>query len=433
MEVLFSLIAMLAILFTLLGLGVWVAVSIFVAALIGLQVFTSVPALVVLPRVVWGSLDSFVLTALPLFIFMGELLIRTRLSNQMFNGLAPWLGFLPGKLLHVNVVASTIFAAISGSSVATAATIGKINIPQLRDRGYEERLVLGSLAGAGTLGFLIPPSIVMIIYGVLAEVSIGRLFIAGVIPGLLLGTLFMTYIAVASVIWPEVVPSAKESYTWRARFIGLAQLLPSGLLILAVLGSIYLGYATPTESAAIGVTGAALIALAYRTLSWSGFLQAVRGTIQTTCMIGFIIAGAALFSTTMGYVGLPRLMTEWVGGQEMSRYLLIAGMVVAYLMLGMFLEGSSMLLITLPIVLPMIIAAGFDPLWFGIFLVLLIEAAQITPPVGFNLFVLQEISGRPIGVVAIAAVPFFLCILGLVVLITIFPQVVSFLPSLMVR
>lgn len=420
-------------LLALLGLSIWIAIAIFAVALAGLQLFTVTPALQVLPRIMWGSTNSFVLVSLPLFIFMGELLLRTRVAEKMFDGLSAWLTFLPGRLLHTNVVASTIFAAVSGSSAATAATIGKINIHELSRRGYDEKVVVGSLAGAGTLGFLIPPSIVMIIYGVLAQVSIGQLFIAGVLPGVLLAAGFMLYLVAVALLRPSSIPSLVESYGWRDRASALLDLLPVSLLILAVLGAIYLGYATPTESAAVGVTGAFLLGAFYRSLSWEGIGQAVMGTVRTTSMIGLIIAAAAVLSSATGYLGLPRALSDWVTAQDLSPYALIAFLILVYVLLGLFLEGVSMIVITLPIVLPLVTAAGFESLWFGIFLVLMIEAAQITPPVGFNLYVLQGISGRPIQFVARGAFPFFLIILGVAIVITLWPQIVLFLPAQMVR
>lgn len=419
------------VLFLLLGLSVWVAISLFLTALFAISAFASPPAIKVLSSIAWNAADSWALVALPLFIYMGELLLRTRLSEKMFDGLAPWLGRLPGGLLHVNVAASTLFAAISGSSAATAATIGKINIPELRKRGYDERLVVGSLAGAGTLGFLIPPSLVMIIYGVLADVSIGRLFIAGIIPGLLLALGFMGYLAVVGYVRPELAPRSQERHTLAERLAGLLDLLPVTLLILAVLGSIYTGMATPTESAAIGVVGALVLALAYRTLTWASFVEATLGAVRTTSMIGLIVAGASVLTTAMGYVGIPRAVAEMIAAMHLSPYALVVVLALFYIVLGFFLDGISMIVVTLPIVLPLIKAAGFSPLWFGIFLVLMVEAAQITPPVGFNLFVIQGISGRPISFVARAALPFFLILMALAALITLWPEIALYLPGRM--
>jgi C4-dicarboxylate transporter DctM subunit len=417
-------------LFGLLGLSVWVFVSLLVVAVAGIHLFTSIPVLGVLGNIVWNSTDSWSLAALPLFIFMGELLFRTRVSERLFEGISPWIGALPGGLLHTNIVASSLFAAISGSSVATTATIGKINIPELRRRGYSERLALGSLAGAGTLGFLIPPSIVMIIYGVLAEVSIGRLFISGILPGILLALAFMLFLAVMGLVNPGEAPRSGP-YTWPQRLWGLVDIFPVVLLILAVLGSIYMGLATPTESAAVGVLGALVLSLLYRTFTLRGFWQALLGSVRTTCMIGMIVATAAVLSTAMGYLGIPRTLASWVGGMDLSPYMLFVVLALFYLLLGLFLDGISIIVITLPITLPMVTAVGYSPLWFGIYLVLMVEAAQVTPPVGLNLFVLSGISGRPIGFIALAALPFFFILLLITALITVFPGIVLYLPSLM--
>ncbi len=431
MSTLTALTVLLPLLLALLGLSIWVAVSLFLLALTALQFFSSTPPLNILATIGWNSTNSWALVALPLFIFMGEILLRTKISERMFQGLTPWVGKLPGGLAHINVIASTLFAAVSGSSAATAATIGKITIPELKRRGYDDGLVLGSLAGAGTLGFLIPPSLVMIIYGVLAQVSIGQLFIGGILPGLLLGLSFMAYIVVISLLNPKLTPKTQEVYSWGDRLRGLLGLLPVTLLILAVLGSIYLGFATPTESAAVGVVGSLLLALAYRTLSWEGFREAVLGAVRTTCMIGLIVAGAAVLATAMGFLGIPRALAQSITAMNLSPYALITVLTLFYILLGFFLDGISMIVVTLPITLPLIIAAGFSPLWFGIFLVLMVEAAQVTPPVGFNLFVIQGVSTKSIGFIARAAFPFFLILLGLAALLTLFPQIVLFLPNKM--
>lgn len=430
MDPLLTVVILLGVLFLLLGLSVWVFVSLFSVALVSIVMFTSTPPLRILGNIAWNASDSWALVALPLFIFMGELLLRTRISERMFDGLSPWLAWLPGRLLHTNVVASTIFAAVSGSSAATAATIGKINIPELRKRGYDDDLILGSLAGAGTLGFLIPPSLVMIIYGVLAEVSIGQLFIAGVIPGLMLAGGFMLYLIYAGLRWPEKAP-AGDTYTWADRMRGVVDLLPVTLLILMVLGSIYMGYATPTESAAIGVLGSLLLALAYRSLTLESFKQAVLGSVRTTSMIGLIIAGASLLSTAMGFLGIPTALAQWIATLGLSKYMLIVVIAIFYIILGFFLDGISMIVITLPITLPLVIQAGFSPLWFGIFLVLMVEAAQVTPPVGFNLFVIQGVAGAPIMKVARAAFPFFAILMGMATVLTAWPEIVLFLPRFM--
>ena len=418
-------------LFILLGLSIWVAISLFLMAMSAIFLFTSTPPLNILATIGWNSVNNWALVALPLFIYMGELLIKTRISEKMFEGLSPWLGKLPGGLLHVNVVASAIFAAVSGSSAATAATVGKITVPELKERGYDDSLALGSLGGAGTLGFLVPPSLVMIIYGVLAGVSIGQLFIAGIIPGILLALGFMAYLGAVSLARPAMTPDDLGDYTWQQRLNGLWDLLPVVLLIVFVLGSIYVGIATPTESAALGVVGALLLALVYRTLTWRGFVDATLGAVRTTCMIGFIVAGAQVLATALAFLGLPEALAQWIASLDLASYALIGVLVVFYILLGYFLDGISMIVVTLPITLPLIETAGFSSLWFGIFLVLMVETAQITPPVGFNLFVIQGISKHSIGFVAKAAFPFFLILLGLTALITLFPGIVMFLPGQM--
>ena len=430
MDVIWITVLLVAVLLLLLGLSIWVFAALLLVAVGSIHIFTGVPVLGVLGNITWNATDSWSLAALPLFIFMGELLFRTRVSERLFEGISPWLGSLPGGLLHTNVVASSLFAAISGSSVATAATIGKITVPELRRRNYNERLALGSLAGAGTLGFLIPPSIVMIIYGVLAEVSIGRLFIGGILPGLMLGGAFMLFLAAVGLARPDLAPRP-GGYSWAGRLKGLLGILPVALLIMAVLGSIYAGVATPTESAAIGVLGALLLSFGYRTFSLRGLRDAVLGSVRTTCMIGMIVAAAAVLSTAMGYLGIPRTLASWVAGMDLSPYVLIVVLSLFYLMLGLFLDGISMIVVTLPITLPMVTAVGFEPLWFGIFLVLMVEAAQVTPPVGLNLFVISGISGRSVGFIAVAALPFFLILLLVTALVTIVPEIVLYLPAQM--
>jgi tripartite ATP-independent transporter DctM subunit len=430
MDLIWVIVILVALLFLLLGLSVWVFGALLSVAVVGIHAFTGIPALGVLGNIVWNSTNSWPLVALPLFIFMGEILFRTRVSEQLFNGLSPLLGRLPGGLLHTNVVGSGIFAAISGSSVATTATIGRITIPELKRRNYSERLALGSMAGAGTLGFLIPPSIVMIIYGVLAEVSIGQLFIAGILPGILLALAFMFFIGVAGALRPDLAPRT-ERYNWALRLKGLLGILPVALLILVVLGSIYGGFATPTEAAAIGVLGALLLSFGYRTFSLKGLAEALLGTVRTTSMIGMIVAAAATLSTAMGFLGIPRALASWIAGMELSPYLLFIMLGLFYILLGMFLDGISMIVVTLPITLPMVVAVGYEPLWFGIFLVLMVEVAQITPPVGLNLFVLAGISGKSIGFIAIAALPFFFILLLITALVAVFPEIVLFLPAQM--
>jgi C4-dicarboxylate transporter, DctM subunit len=415
-------------LFLFLGSGIWVAVSLLAVGFVGMALFTTAPIGRVMATSVWGASASWTLTALPLFIWMGEILFRTRLSEDMFRGLAPWVDRLPGRLMHVNIVGSGIFAAVSGSSAATAATIGKMTIPELSRRGYAERMMIGSLAGAGTLGLMIPPSIVMIVYGVSAEVSIARLFIAGVLPGILLILLFMGYVVVWALVNPEATPSEATRMTLRERVANSLLLVPVVLLIAAVIGSIYGGIATATEAAAYGVVGALILALASRSLSWGAFVESLLSATRTSCMIAFILAGAAFLTIAMGYTGIPRALAEWIGSLGLSPYALLAALTAFFIVLGCFVDGISMVVLTTSVILPIVEGAGIDLLWFGIYLVLVVEMAQITPPVGFNLFVLQGLTGRDILYIARAALPFFILLLAAVVIITIFPELVTFLP-----
>jgi tripartite ATP-independent transporter DctM subunit len=400
-------------------------------AWIGMQLFTSRPAGDAMAVAIWGSASSWTLTALPLFVWMGEILFRTRLSSDMFRGLAPWMQALPGRLLHVNVVGCTIFAAVSGSSAATCATIGKMSLPELARRGYPDGISIGSLAGAGTLGLLIPPSIIMIVYGVAADVSIAQLFIAGVVPGILLALLFSGYLVVWALRNPGLVPPADAPLPLRAKLVESRHLIPVVLLIAAVLGSIYGGIATPTEAAAVGVVGALVVSAAQGSLTWQSFKDSLFGGTRLFCMIALILAGAAFLTLSMGYIGLPRHLAEWIGGLGLEPWQLLLALMAFYIVLGCFLDGISMVVLTMGVIMPTVTAAGIDPLWFGIFIVIVVEMAQITPPVGFNLFVLQGMTGRDIGWVARAAFPFFLLMIAAVVLIWAFPGLVTALPQQM--
>jgi tripartite ATP-independent transporter DctM subunit len=432
MEALIALALVLA-LFVLLGAGVWIGIAILGVAWLAMEIFTQRPAGDALALTVWGSLSSWTLTALPLFIWMGEILLRTRLSEGLFRGLAPWLQRLPGRLLHTNIIGCTVFAAVSGSSAATCATIGKITLPELERRGYPERIAIGSLAGAGTLGLLIPPSIIMIVYGVATDVSIGKLFIAGVIPGLLLATLFMGYTVLWSLRHPRAIPAADLRLSIGERLAEARHLIPVMLLILAVLGSIYAGFATATEAASLGVAGALVLAAAQRTLSWASFRDSLMGATRLYCMIALILAGSSFLSLAMGFIGLPRQLAEGIGALGLSPFELILLLMVFFIILGCFLDGISMVVLTMAVLLPTLQAAGIDLLWFGIFIVIVVEMAQITPPVGFNLFVIQGMTGRQINTIAIAALPYFLMMLVAVLLIFTFPQLVTWLPSQMMR
>jgi tripartite ATP-independent transporter DctM subunit len=432
MEALIALALVLA-LFVLLGAGVWIGIAILGVAWLAMEIFTQRPAGDALALTVWGSLSSWTLTALPLFIWMGEILLRTRLSEGLFRGLAPWLQRLPGRLLHTNIIGCTVFAAVSGSSAATCATIGKITLPELERRGYPEHIAIGSLAGAGTLGLLIPPSIIMIVYGVATDVSIGKLFIAGVIPGLLLAALFMGYTVLWSLRHPRAIPAADLRLSIGERLAEARHLIPVMLLILAVLGSIYAGFATATEAASLGVAGALVLAAAQRTLSWESFRDSLMGATRLYCMIALILAGSSFLSLSMGFIGLPRQLAEGIGALGLSPFELILLLMVFFIILGCFLDGISMVVLTMAVLLPTLQAAGIDLLWFGIFIVIVVEMAQITPPVGFNLFVIQGMTGRQINTIAIAALPYFLMMLVAVLLIFTFPQLVTWLPSQMMR
>jgi len=422
---------LIATLFVILGSGVWVGLTLSGVAWIGMQLISSRPAGDAMAVTIWGSSSSWTLTALPLFVWMGEILFRTRLSQDMFRGLAPWMQSLPGRLLHVNVVGCTIFAAVSGSSAATCATIGKMSLPELKERGYPDGISIGSLAGAGTLGLLIPPSIIMIVYGVSAEVSIAQLFVAGVLPGIMLGVLFSGYLAFWALRHPDQVPPADAPMSLGAKLRESRYLIPVVLLIAAVLGSIYAGIATATEAAALGVLGALLISAAQGSLNWQTFRDSLLGGTRLYCMIALILAGAAFLTLAMGYIGLPRHLAEWIATLGLSQWQLLLALMLFYIVLGCFLDGISMIVLTMGVILPTIQKAGIDPLWFGIFVVLVVEMAQITPPVGFNLFVLQGMTGREIGWIAKVTLPFFFLLMAAVALIYVFPQIVTFLPQQM--
>ncbi|RVT49764.1 TRAP transporter large permease [Rubrivivax albus] len=418
-------------LFLILGSGVWIGLTLSGVAWIGMQLFSSRPAGDAMAVTIWGSASSWTLTALPLFVWMGEILFRTRLSNDMFRGLAPWMQALPGRLLHTNVVGCTIFAAVSGSSAATVATIGKMSLPELKRRGYPDAIVVGSLAGAGTLGLLIPPSIIMIVYGVTAEVSIAQLFVAGVLPGLMLGALFSGYLGLWSLLNPGRIPPADGGLTLAGKLKESRHLIPVLLLIAAVLGSIYGGIATATEAAALGVVGALLISATQGSLTWATFRESLLGGVRLYCMIALILAGAAFLTLAMGYIGLPRHLAEWIGGLGLAPWQLLLALAGFYILLGCFLDGISMVVLTMGVILPTVQAAGIDLIWFGIFIVIVVEMAQITPPVGFNLFVLQGMTGRDIAWIARVTFPFFaLMVLGCALVYWV-PEIVTWLPAQM--
>ena len=418
-------------LFLILASGVWIGLTLSGVAWIGMQLFSSRPAGDAMSVTIWGSSSSWTLTALPLFIWMGEILFRTRLSQDMFKGLAPWMQALPGRLLHTNVVGCAIFAAVSGSSAATCATIGKMSLPELNKRGYPEIMSVGSLAGAGTLGLLIPPSIIMIVYGVTADVSISQLFIGGVIPGILLASIFSAYIAVWSLANATLIPPADAPMTFAQKLHESRNLIPVVILIAAVLGSIYSGIATATEAAGLGVLGSLILSAVQGTMTWATFRDSLMGGTRLYCMIALILAGAAFLTLSMGYIGLPRHLAEWIATLGLSKFQLILALTAFYVVLGCFLDGISMVVLTMGVIMPTVQKAGIDPLWFGIFIVIVVEMAQVTPPVGFNLFVMQGMTGRSIVYIARAAFPFFLLMVAMVVLLYAFPQIVTFLPQQM--
>ncbi|NKB61799.1 MAG: TRAP transporter large permease subunit [Gammaproteobacteria bacterium] len=421
----------LTVLFLFLGSGVWVAASLIGVAAIGMLLFTTRPVGDAMATTIWGASSSWTLTALPLFIWMGEILFRTKLSENLFKGLTPLLARLPGGLLHVNIAGCTIFAAISGSSAATVATVGKMSIPELRQRQYPEKMIIGTLAGAGTLGLLIPPSITLIIYGVTVNESIAQLFIAGVFPGLMLAALFMGYVAVWGLFSGKGEGESVKKHNGRLKDV--LQLLPILFLISAVMGSIYAGIATATEAAVLGVVGALLLSALQRSLTRKSFMEALLGATKTSAMIAFILAGSTFLSLTMGFTGLPRTLAEWIGGLSLSPWMLIFALMVFYIILGCFLDGISSVVLTMAVIEPLVRQAGFDMIWFGIFLMVVVEMAQITPPVGFNLFVLQGMTGKDMAFIARAAAPMFFLMVIAVVILALFPQIATFLPEAMSR
>ena len=416
-----------------LGTGIWVAISMIGVSAIGMMLFTSRPVGDAMATTIWGTSSSWTLTALPLFVWMGEILFRTKLSENLFKGLSPWMQKLPGGLIHVNVVGCALFAAISGSSAATVATGGKMSIPELRKRKYPEKLLLGSLAGSGTLGLLIPPSIILIIYGVAVQESIAKLFIAGIIPGIMIALIFMSYVIIWSSLNKEKMPKITENFTFFQKLKRSKQLLPVIILILGVIGSIYSGIATATEAASLGVVGALLLSYFQKSLNIKTFKSSLLGATKTSCMIAFILAGSTFLSLAMGFTGLPRNLAIWIESMSLSPYVLIFVLMIFYIILGMFLDGISAVVLTMAIIEPMIRQAGFDMIWFGIFLVIVVEMAQITPPVGFNLFVLQGMANRDMGYIAKSAFPLFLLMVLAVILVVVFPEIALWMPQQMIQ
>lgn len=420
---------LLVLLFAMLGAGVWVAFSLMGVGIAAMALFSNAPLGLVMATTIWGHSNSWALAALPLFIWMGEILFRSKLSDDMFTGLSPWMNRLPGRLLHVNIFGCGIFAAVSGSSAATAATIGKLSIPELSQRGYPEKLMIGTLAGAATLGLLIPPSIILIVYGVATEQSIARLFVAGVLPGLLLVALFVGYVAIWSLLNRDKLPDEAFEFSFREKLHRSRRLIPVILLIGGVIGSIYAGIASPTDAAAVGVVLALVLSWHSGSLNRKTFAEGLMGATKTSCMIAFILAGASFLTVAMGFTGIPRILAEWIGGMNLSTYALLAALTVFFIIMGMFLDGISVVVLTTSVVMPMVQQVGIDPLWFGIFLVIVVEMSQITPPVGFNLFVLQSLTGRNILVIARAALPFFILMIVALAIIVAVPGIVTYLPN----
>jgi tripartite ATP-independent transporter DctM subunit len=417
------------VLFLLLGSGVWIGLALLGVAFVGMELFTVRPAGDAMMTTIWRSASSWSLTALPLFIWMGEILFRTRLSEDMFRGLSPWMARLPGGLLHTNVVGCTVFAAVSGSSAATLTTVGKMSIPELMRRNYPEKMVIGTLAGAATLGLMIPPSLTLIVYGVTINESITKLFIAGIVPGIVLAMMFMGYIAAYSFLSSDYKPDAEPQMSFAEKLSNSRFLIPILLLITVVIGSMYLGFATATEAAAFGVLGSMALAALQGSLSRVNFFESLMGATRTSAMIALILAGASFLSLSMGFTGLPRALAEWISSMQLSRFELLMALMVFYIVIGCFLDGISSVVLTIAVVEPMIRQAGIDIVWFGIFIVVVVEMAQITPPIGFNLFVLQGMTRHEMNYIAKAAIPMFLIMVVMVFVLIAVPELATWLPE----
>ncbi|MEO0945448.1 MAG: TRAP transporter large permease subunit [Pseudomonadota bacterium] len=431
MEEVYAITIFLFVLFLLLGTGVWVGLALMGVAWVGMELFTTRPVGDAMITTIWASSSSWTLTALPLFIWMGEVLFRTRLSEDMFRGLSPWLARLPGGLVHTNIVGCTVFAAVSGSSAATLTTVGKMSIPELRAREYPERVVIGTLAGAATLGLMIPPSLALIVYGVTVNESITQLFFAGVLPGLCLALMFMGYVAIYSKVSGQWNPKQETGMSLAEKLANSRFLIPVLLLILVVIGSMYTGYATATEAAAIGVIGALVLAASQGSLNWGTFTESLMGATRTSAMIALILAGAAFLKLAMGFTGLPRALADGIAVMELSRFELLMALLVFYIILGMFLDGISSVVLTMAVVEPMVRDAGIDLIWFGIFVVVVVEMAQITPPIGFNLFVLQGMTQHEMGYITRAALPMFLIMVLMCFILIWVPELALWLPETM--
>ena len=426
-----SALVVIGLMFLFLGLGIWIFAGLFLVSMAGLALLLDMNLTrigTIAASITYRYASTWELAAIPMFIWMGEIIFRTDISLRLFRGLAPLVDFIPGRLLHTNVLGCTLFAAISGSSAATTATVGKITVSELSRRGYNRDLSLGSLAGAGSLGLLIPPSIVMIVYGILAEVSVSRLFAAGVMPGLMVASLYSAWIVIRALLNPGVAPRGTERYTLQQRIFGIVDLAPILVLMFLVLGSIYTGIATPSEAAAVGVAAALVIALVMRQLTVGLLVETLMSAVRTSCMVCIILVSAAFLSTAMGYLHVPANVARAIGELQLSPWGLLIVLSIFYIILGLFLDGVSIVVMSLPITFPLATQAGFDPIWFGIYLVIMVEMGQITPPVGFNLFVLQGLTGQPIGKIALAAFPFF-CLMALcVAILAMFPEIALWLP-----
>ena len=414
-----------------LSAGLWIGLSLLGVGLLAMVAFTTRPVGDALATTIWAHTSLWGLASLPVFIWMGEILFRTKLSQSLFNGLGPLMRRMPGGLLHVNIVGCATFAAISGSSAATLVTIGKITVPELQKRGYPDNMAFGTLAGAGTLGLLIPPSITMIVYGITVQESIGRLFIAGILPGIMLALLFVGYVVVWGITTEEGRKHREAPATWKEKLIGIKELAPVVCLIISVIGSIYVGIASPTEAAVLGVVGALILSAIQGSLNWESFSTSLMGATKTTSMIMLLLAGASFLTLAMGFTGLPRALADWIGGMHLAPWMLIVALTVFYIVLGMFLDGISSIVLTMAVIEPLVRGAGIDMIWFGIFVVLVGEMAMITPPVGFNLFLIQSMTGRDIVFIAKSSIPMFMLMVVAVILLTTFPQIALWLPEVM--
>jgi tripartite ATP-independent transporter DctM subunit len=427
----FTLLAILVVaMVVLLGSGVWIGLSLIAVAALAIELVGR-PAGASMVTTIWSSSSSWMLTALPMFVWMGDILFRTRLSEDLFRGLAPLMGRVPGGLLHTNVMGCTIFGSVSGSSAATLTTVAQMTVPELKKRNYPEKLVIGTLAGPATLGLMIPPSIIMIVYGVMTNESIAAVNMAGIIPGFVLAALFTAYVMIKTSTMPDYQPVAEPATSWREKLAACWLLVPVHVLLFLVLGSMFAGYATATEAAAIGVAGALGLAWWQGTLTKQNFVDSLMGATRTSAMIAFILAASAGLSLAMGFTGLPNQLAQWVGSLELSAFSLLMALLVLYIILGCFLDGISCVALTIAIVEPMVRHVGIDMIWFGIFVVLVVEMAQITPPVGFNLFVLQSMTGHNIFAIAWWSMPMFLIMLAMAFILIAFPELATWLPQQM--